>query len=106
MSDNAPRGERPGSERRATATEQRLSGRAQRKVAQEEAASRQRLMTVVGGVVAIVVVALLVFFAFVRKPEAPSVQLAAPLEPGIPAAGRTLGNPDALVTVVEWGDYQ
>lgn len=106
MSDNTPRSDRPGNERRSAATEQRLSGRAQRKVAQEEAARRQRLLTIVGGAVAIVVVALLVFFVFVRKPATPTVAIADPIDPGIPAAGRTLGNPDAPVTVVEWGDYQ
>jgi hypothetical protein len=106
MSENSPRGGQPEHERRSAATEQRLSGRAQRRIAQEQAAKRQRLMTIVGGVVAIAVVALLVFFVFVRKPGTPSVEIAAPLDPGIPAAGRTLGNPDAPVTVVEWGDYQ
>lgn len=105
MSDNTPRGERSGDERRSAATEQRLSGRAQRKVAQEEAVRRQRLMTIVGGAVAIVVVALLVFFVFVRKPAAPEVALAEPPAEGIPVAGRTMGDPGAPVTVVEWGDY-
>ncbi len=105
MSDNTPRGGKPENAGRSAATEQRLSGRAQRKVAQAEAAKRQRLMAVVGGVVAIAVVALLVFFVFVRKPAAPEVALADPPAEGIPVAGRTMGDPNAPVTVVEWGDY-
>lgn len=105
MSDQSSRGRNPEPERRSAATEQRLSGRAQRKIAQEEAAKRQRLMAIVGGAVAIVVVALLVFFVFVRKPAAPEVAIAAPLDASLPFAGRTLGDPGAPVTVVEWGDY-
>ena len=105
MADNTPRGGPPENARRSDATEQRLSGRAQRKVAQEQAAKRQRLMAVVGGIAAIAVVALLVFLVFIRKPATPEVALANPPAEGIPVAGRTMGDPGAPVTVVEWGDY-
>lgn len=34
------------------------------------------------------------------------IQAAAPLDPSIPTNGRVMGNADAPVQVVEWGDYQ
>lgn len=105
MSDNTPRSERPGNDRRSAATEQRLTGRAQRKVAQEQSAKRQRQTVIIGGIAAIAAVALLVFLVFVRRPAAPEVALANPPAESIPVAGRTMGDPGAPVTVVEWGDY-
>jgi hypothetical protein len=104
MSDNAPRGG-PGQTPRSSATEDRLSGRAQRKLEQEAAAKRQRTLAIVGGLAAVAVVAVLVFFVFVRQAAAPAVEIAAAPDASIPLSGRTMGNPDAPVTVVEWGDY-
>jgi hypothetical protein len=105
MSDTPPSAGEPRRSPRSAATEQRLSGRAQRRIAQEEAAKRQRLLAIAGGVVAVAVVALLVFVVFVRRPAAPAVQIAAAPDAALPVAGRTMGNPDAPVTVLEWGDY-
>lgn len=113
MSDNTsqgtPQGTPPGAGKgpspRSAATEQRLSGRAQRKLAAEQAEKRKRLVTVGGAIAALALAALLVF-VFTRKPDAPPVAVAPPMEEGIAFAGRTMGNPDAPVTVVEWGDYQ
>lgn len=105
MSDNTPRSGTPEDERRSAATEQRLSGRAQRKVAQAETVKRQRMMAVVGGIVAVALVALLLFLVFIRQPAAPEVALADPPAENIPVAGRTMGDSGAPVTVVEWGDY-
>ena len=109
MSDKTSRGTPQeagqGPSPRSAATEQRLSGRAQRKLAAEQAEKRKRLLTI-GGAIAAIALAALLFFVFTRKPDAPPVAVAPPMEQGIAAAGRTMGDPNAPVTVVEWGDYQ
>lgn len=99
---------RPRRERaapRSTATERRLSGRVQRKPAGDEAARRRLLSMVGAGVAVLAVVALGLFLRLRPRPAGPAVLVA----PGLPAEivrnGRTLGNADAPVTVVEGEGY-
>lgn len=90
--------------KRSTATEEKLSNRAKRKIEQERDKQRRLIFTIVGGVLAIAVAGLIIW-AITRKPEVPPLTIAAPIEAEIPTDGMTMGNPDAKVTLVEWGDY-
>ncbi|MFM9107068.1 MAG: hypothetical protein ACKOWF_10270 [Chloroflexota bacterium] len=104
MAQNPPE---PGPETRprSSKTEERLSGRARRKLEQEQASKRRTWLVAGGAAAAIAAVALLAFL-FTRKPDVEPVAVAPAMEAGIAFAGRTMGDPDAPVTVVEWGDYQ
>jgi hypothetical protein len=95
-----------GSEaRKGRRAERRLSGRAQRRVAQEEAERRKRL-TLIGSLVGVVALIALIAFLLTRPPDlGPPIVAAEPLPASIPVEGRTMGSPDAPVTVLEWGDY-
>ncbi len=82
-----------------------MSGRAQRKIAAEQAARRRRL-TIAGGVIAAALIVALVAFLATRPREAgPPVLAADPMSDVIPVDGMAMGAEDAPVTVVEWGDY-
>jgi protein-disulfide isomerase len=87
----------------------KVSGRAARKLAAERAARRRRLL-VVGGAVGLALVLALVLI-LVNLPDdsdapLPAVAVAAEPYPGVPTEGRSLGDPNAPVTVIEFGDYQ
>src|SRR5262249_52477802 len=59
--------------------------------------------------VAIAVVAALALIVVVRDSggtDFPAVVAAAPLETGIPSDGLSIGDPNAPVTVIEYGDFQ
>lgn len=92
--------------RQSTAAQ--LSRRAQRRAKQERAARRRRQL-LIGGVVVVAVLAAVVLI-YLNRPKAE--QATAPVQPatghftGIPQNGRVLGNPNAPVLLVEWGDYQ
>jgi hypothetical protein len=101
---NAP-GSAPGPESRSAKTEERLSGRAQRKVAEREAAKKRTLFTILGGIAAVALIGLLAF-VLTRKPEVAPVAMAPAMDESLAFAGRTMGDPNAPVKVVEWGDYQ
>ena len=90
---------------RASRTERRTSGRAQRKIAEEEAARRKRLTMIGGAIAAALIVALVVFLATRPRESGPPVLAAEPMSDSIPVDGTTMGAEDAPVTVVEWGDY-
>lgn len=90
---------------RATREERRISGRAQRKVAAEQAARRKRLTMVGGAIAAALIVALVVFLATRPREAGPPVLAAEPMSEAIPVEGMAMGPEDASVTVVEWGDY-
>ena len=86
-------------------SERRISGRAQRKIAEEQSARRKRL-TMVGSAIGVALLVALVVFLITRPREAgPPVLAAEPMSDEIPVAGMTMGPEDAPVTVVEWGDY-
>jgi hypothetical protein len=90
---------------RGRRSERRVSGRAQRKVAEEQAARRKRLMLLGGAIAAVLIVALVVFLVTRPREAGPPVLAAEPMADTIPVAGMSMGAEDAPVTVVEWGDY-
>ncbi|HEU4792525.1 MAG TPA: DsbA family protein [Nitrolancea sp.] len=80
---------------------------ADRKAAPEKSQRRTALGMFAGAVVvALSIVAALFVVSGPGGSTLPEVQAAAELPPDIPVNGRTIGNPDAPVKVVEWGDYQ
>jgi hypothetical protein len=86
-------------------SERGISGRAQRKIAEEQAARRQRL-TILGSAIGVALLVALVVFLITRPRDAgPPVLAAEPMAAEIPVAGMAMGPEDAPVTVVEWGDY-
>jgi len=86
-------------------SERRVSGRAQRKIAEEQATRRKRLTIVGGAIVAALIVALVVFFVTRPRDAGPPVLAAEPLPASIPVSGTAMGSEDATVTVTEWGDF-
>jgi protein-disulfide isomerase len=87
---------------------QRRSGREQRRLAAVREHRRRRLIrfgTVVAA--ALVVVAAIIVFSREQGDALPAVRSGtAAIDATIPREGRVLGDPNAPVTVVEWGDYQ
>ncbi len=86
----------------------RPSRRAQRRLAEQQAARRRRFM-LLGGAVAIAVTAVVVLILANRPTtgdEVTPVQAVTSDYGDIPRDGRVLGDPNAPVLVVEWGDYQ
>jgi hypothetical protein len=90
---------------RGSRSERRISGRAQRKVAEEQAARRKRLTMVGGAIAAALLIALVVFLATRPREAGPPVLAAEQMSDTIPTEGMAMGAADAPVTVVEWGDY-
>ena len=82
-----------------------MSGRAQRKIAEEQAARRKRLTMVGSAIGAALLIALIVFLITRPRDAGPPVLAAEPMTDTIPTEGMTMGAEDAPVTVVEWGDY-
>ena len=86
-------------------SERRISGRAQRRIAEEQAARRKRL-TILGSAIGVALLIALVAFLITRPRDVgPPVLAAEPMSASIPVAGMVMGAEDAPVTVVEWGDY-
>jgi protein-disulfide isomerase len=84
----------------------RTSRRVERRV-QERRSVRHRRLRFFGGAVAVAVVAAIVLVLVNRgRSGLPAVVAAAPLAAGIPTDGTKMGNPNAPVTVVEYGDFQ
>ncbi len=86
-------------------SERRISGRAQRKVAEEQAERRKRLAILGSAIGAALLIALVVFLITRPREAGPPVLAAEPMPDSIPVAGMAMGAEDAPVTVVEWGDY-
>lgn len=88
--------------------EQRRQRRSARKVAAERQAKRRRQLTLLGGALAVALLAALAIIVLPNLSDSASgdVEIAEPVSAEIPTEGRVMGNPDATVTVVEWGDYQ
>ena len=82
-----------------------MSGRAQRKIAEEQAAQRKRLAIIGSAIGAALLIALIVFLVTRPRDVGPPVLAAEPLPASIPVAGMSMGPEDARVTVVEWGDF-
>ncbi len=92
-------------QRSGSRSERRISGRAQRKVAEEQAARRKRLIMLGGAIAAALLIALIVFLVTRPRDAGPPVLAAEPMSDAIPVEGMVMGAEDAPVTVVEWGDY-
>jgi hypothetical protein len=88
--------------------EERVSGRAQRRI-QEEQSRKRRLYVIAGGIAAAIVLIAVIAYAASRGGDEgdgllPVVAMAS--EISAPIDGRIAGEAGAPVTVVEWGDYQ
>lgn len=81
------------------------SRRGGRYAAVQRAQRRRRMLAFLGGVVAVAVIAVVALIVL-NQDDAGEVVAAPPLEASIPTDGRVMGDPNAPVTVVEWGDYQ
>ena len=81
-----------------------MSGRAQRKIAEEQAARRKRLAILGSAIGAAFLIALIVFLV-TRPRDVGPVLAAEQMSDTIPTEGMAMGAEDAPVTVVEWGDY-
>lgn len=85
------------------------SRRVERRLTAQRTARRNRLLRI-GGILAIVAtIAAVLFFATRNGGETddfPAIAVAETILPDVPVQGRVIGNPDAPVTVVEYGDYQ
>ncbi|HLT20452.1 MAG TPA: hypothetical protein VKZ96_13405 [Thermomicrobiales bacterium] len=103
------RNERRRREREERAQARAESRRAQR-VIQARQAKRKRMLTIIGGVAGAAVIIAGLLFLFSRESEgseadAPVVS-APPPAIEVPTEGRFKGDPNAPVTVVEFGDFQ
>jgi protein-disulfide isomerase len=85
----------------------RVSRRAERRI-HERRSAQQRRLWFFGGAVAIALVAALVLILVNRGggSNLPAVVAASPVDASIPTNGTTIGDPNAPVTVVEYGDFQ
>ncbi|HET9013991.1 MAG TPA: hypothetical protein VFN57_00220 [Thermomicrobiaceae bacterium] len=89
---------------------ERRSRRAERRLA-EERAHRRRQLFLLGGLVVVALTGAIALI-LVNRPQGqagsnqPALVAGPAIASSIPLNGRTMGNPSAKVTVVEWGDYQ
>ncbi len=87
-----------------------VSRRAQRRIQEERNRKRQRLMLIGGAVVlAVAIVGALIILNRPDDDDAASdlaLTIPPPRDASIPTDGRTLGNPDAPLTIVEYADFQ
>ena len=91
-----------------TREERGRPAREQRRLAAIHAERRRRLVRL-GGIVAVAIVIAAALFIYNREQgsDLPSVRPGTiAIDAAIPRDGRVLGDPNASVTVVEWGDYQ
>jgi protein-disulfide isomerase len=96
---------------RSRKQELRVAKREQARLAAERAAQRRRLMMIIAGVAGVAIIAALVLILVNRDDDSESSSLpavAAVSAPEIIAQrdGLTLGDPNAPVNIVEYGDYQ
>lgn len=87
-------------------SERRTSGRARRKADAEQATRQRQVLWVVGAVVAALIVAVGLILVNRPRDAGGSIVAAEPIPASIPLTGLTMGEPDAPLHVVEWGDYQ
>jgi protein-disulfide isomerase len=85
-----------------------VSRRAERRLHEQRAAKQRRLFFFGGAVVITIVVAavLILVNRDGNNSSFPAVVAAAPADESVPVDGTTLGDPNAPVTVIEYGDYQ
>jgi protein-disulfide isomerase len=102
----------PATRREKRATERAGSRREQRVLA-ERRARRQKRLLLFGGAAALAILLVVVLIAINASGddddgEVADLPVSVPelTDPAIPTDGLVIGNADAPVTVVEWGDYQ
>lgn len=87
--------------------EQQRAAREQQQAARAQKARQERQLKLIGGIVlaAVIIAGLLIFLN--RPTGTGELQImAAPIPEGVPVNGRVLGDPNAPVTIIEYGDYQ
>jgi hypothetical protein len=96
--------------RRREEREERAKSRRAQRVIEAQQAKRRRMLTLIGGVVGGAVIISGLLFLFSREPtpaaaDEPVVSAPAPAIE-VETEGRFKGNPEAPVTLVEFGDFQ
>jgi len=90
--------------------EARVSRRARNRIEQQRKARQRRLLYFGSAVaVALIVVATLILANLLGDDtdDLPRIREAAvTIDPSIPREGRVIGDPNAPITLIEWGDYQ
>jgi len=85
------------------------SRRAQR-VIQQRQQKRRKLITYVGSAVGVAVIAVALLILFSRDSTSSAandpINDPPPMVTDVPLEGRAMGDPNAPITFVEWGDYQ
>ena len=88
---------------------ERQSRRAERRAQAEQQAKRRRF-AIVGGAIGLALVAALVLILVAHFTSGSgsngTITVAEGAPTGVPTNANTMGDPNAPVTVVEWGDYQ
>jgi protein-disulfide isomerase len=109
--ENQP-GTRRAARARGSASEssEAISRRAQRRINEERSRKRQRYL-MIGGAVVVALVVVGTLIAFNRSDDggdASDVAITVPAarDASVPQDGRTLGSPDAPVTIIEYADFQ
>jgi protein-disulfide isomerase len=94
---------------RSRKQELRDTKREEARLAAERDAKRKRQLTIIGAIAGVALVAVIALILLTRDDTetdtAPPIA-AAPAPLTVPNSGLTLGNPDAPVKLVEYGDYQ
>jgi hypothetical protein len=84
--------------------EQRRERRSARRIAEEQAAKRRQRLFLIGGVGAALAIAAVLILVSQFTGGSKDFTLAA--APTVPANGRVLGDPNAPIKIVEFGDFQ
>ena len=96
--------------RRRRDREDRAKSRRAERVIEAQRAKRRRTLTIIGSVVGGAVLIAGLLFLFTRDSDGAAadepVNSAPPPAVEVPTDGMTKGDPDAPVTVVEYGDFQ
>lgn len=94
----------------ASTPQTRAESRRAQRVVQQRQAKRKRIYTMFGGAAAAALVLALILVLINQDDSGAAaddpVQLPAAISEDIPHDGRVLGNPDAPVRIIEYGDYQ
>ena len=83
----------------------KASNRSRRKEAARKQGQRRKLF-LIGGAVGVAALIALTLILASRESSLPDLVAAAELDASIPSDGRTLGDPQAPIHLIEYGDYQ
>lgn len=98
-----------GKEQQKNRTQSRVESRRAQRVIQARKQKRKRTLTMIGGAVAVALIVVVVLILFNRDttPAAANEPVNPPPElADVPMDGMTMGDPNAPVTVIEFGDFQ